>query len=49
MALTTKRSVITLFTNKDDLYSHQVLIVLCEKSLNFSIVEVEPDNNPSFG
>ena len=35
-----KRSVMTLYTGSDDVYSHQVRIVLAEKGVNFEAIEV---------
>lgn len=37
-----KRSVMTLFSNKDDIYSHQVKIVLAEKGVAYENEEVDP-------
>lgn len=45
MAIMAKRTVMTLFTKPNDLYSHQVRIVLAEKGLNPEIVIVE-DGEP---
>ena len=41
-----KKSVMTLFSNASDLYSHRVRIVLAEKGINFETVEVDPANPP---
>jgi len=41
-----KKSVMTLFSNDSDLYSHRVRIVLAEKGINFETVEVDPANPP---
>lgn len=37
-----KRSVMTLFSNKDDIYCHQVKIVLAEKGVAYENEEVDP-------
>ncbi len=41
-----KRSVMTLFSGANDLYSHQVRIVLAEKGVSVEINQVDPDNLP---
>ncbi|MDN3653538.1 stringent starvation protein SspA [Thalassotalea ponticola] len=41
-----KRSVMTLFSLADDMYSHQARIVLAEKGVGVDIHLVEPDNLP---
>lgn len=41
-----KRSVMTLYSGKDDLFSHQTRIVLAEKGVTVEIVFVEQDNQP---
>ncbi len=41
-----KRSVMTLFCGADDMYSHQVRIVLAEKGVTVDIVEVDLANPP---
>lgn len=47
MALTAnKRSVMTLFSASDDMFSHQVRIVLAEKGVTVDILQVTPDNIP---
>ncbi|MBD4684347.1 stringent starvation protein A, partial [Xanthomonas citri pv. citri] len=38
-----KRSVITLFSDKNDIYSHQVRIVLAEKGVPYEIENISPD------
>jgi RNA polymerase-associated protein len=38
MAIVTKRTVMTLYTDLSDVYSHQVRIVLAEKGVNVEIV-----------
>ncbi|MFZ7230620.1 stringent starvation protein SspA [Avibacterium avium] len=37
-----KRSIMTLFSNKDDIYCHQVRIVLAEKGVAYEMEEIEP-------
>lgn len=37
-----KRSVMTLFSGADDLYSHQVRIVLAEKGVTVDVLQVDP-------
>lgn len=47
MAVTAnKRPVMTLFSNTNDIYSHQVRIVLAEKGVSVDIHSVEMDNMP---
>ncbi len=41
-----KRSVMTLYSSPTDIYSHQVRIVLAEKSVNFDLINVDA-NHPS--
>ena len=41
-----KRSIMTLFSGADDIYSHQVRIVLAEKGVSVEISQVEPDSLP---
>jgi len=41
-----KRAVMTLFSGSNDMYSHQVRIVLAEKGVNVDIHYVTPDNMP---
>lgn len=41
-----KRSVMILFSGANDLYSHQVRIVLAEKGVSVEINQVSPDNLP---
>ena len=40
MAIITKRTVMSLYSNHDDIYSHQVRIVLAEKGVNVDIMPV---------
>ncbi|NDH08116.1 MAG: stringent starvation protein A [Gammaproteobacteria bacterium] len=42
MAIVTKRTVMTLYTDLSDVYSHQVRIVLAEKGVNVEILPVNP-------
>lgn len=46
MAIITKRTIMSLFSN-DDVYSHQVRIVLAEKGVNVDIIAVRPNEVPS--
>ncbi|OGT98284.1 MAG: stringent starvation protein A [Gammaproteobacteria bacterium RIFOXYB2_FULL_38_6] len=41
-----KRSVMTLYSDPLDIYSHQVRIVLAEKGINVDIIQVNPTNPP---
>ncbi len=41
-----KRSIMTLFSGAEDIYSHQVRIVLAEKGVSVEISHVEPDSLP---
>lgn len=41
-----RRSVMTLFSNDTDVYSHRVRIVLAEKGINVDIVSVDPADLP---
>ncbi|MBV7316756.1 stringent starvation protein SspA [Shewanella sp. NIFS-20-20] len=41
-----KRSVMTLFSGADDLYSHQVRIVLAEKGVTVDVLQVDPSDMP---
>lgn len=41
-----RKSVMTIFTGANDLYSHRVRIVLAEKGINFETVDVDPANPP---
>jgi RNA polymerase-associated protein len=45
MAIITKRTVMTLYTDQADIYSHQVRIVLAEKGVNVEVLQV--DQQPS--
>ena len=46
MATVAKRSVMTLYSGSDDIYSHQVRIVLAEKGVNFDAIEVVGNQQP---
>ena len=46
MAIVAKRTVMSLFSCMQDIYSHQVRIVLAEKGVNVEIHPVETDNLP---
>ncbi len=41
-----RRSVMTLFSDPVDPYSHRVRLVLAEKGITFEVVDVEPGNLP---
>ncbi len=43
MTSISKRAVTTLFSNKNDIYSHQVRIVLAEKGVPYELENVSPD------
>lgn len=42
-----KRSVMTLFSDGNDMFSHQVRIVLAEKGVSVDIIQVDPNHLPS--
>lgn len=44
MAIVTKRTVMTLYTDQSDVYSHQVRIVLAEKGVNVELINADPKN-----
>ncbi len=46
MAVVAKRSLMTMYSGADDIYSHQVRIVLAEKGVNFETIEVTDDYKP---
>lgn len=46
MAIVAKRTVMSLFSDMKDIYSHQVRIVLAEKGVNVEIHPVDPENIP---
>ena len=41
-----KRSIMTLYSGADDLYSHQVRIVLAEKGVTVDVLEADPSEMP---
>ncbi|WP_299492141.1 stringent starvation protein SspA [uncultured Shewanella sp.] len=41
-----KRSIMTLYSGADDLYSHQVRIVLAEKGVTVDVLQVDPNDMP---
>lgn len=41
-----RKSVMTLFSDNSDIYSHRVRIVLAEKGINFDVIYVDPSNPP---
>lgn len=41
-----KRSIMSLFSGADDLYSHQVRIVLAEKGVTVDVLQVNPSDMP---
>ncbi|MGB0892816.1 MAG: stringent starvation protein SspA [Parashewanella sp.] len=41
-----KRSIMTMFSGSDDLYSHQVRIVLAEKGVTVDVMQVDPNDMP---
>ena len=43
MAIITKRTIMSLYSNHDDIYSHQVRIVLAEKGVNVDIMPLNTD------
>ena len=45
--LTNRRSIMTLFSDGNDLLSHRVRVVLAEKNINHEIVDVDPENIPA--
>jgi len=47
MAIITKRTIMSLYSNHDDIYSHQVRIVLAEKGVNVEIMPAKTDAPPS--
>ena len=46
VSLANRRSVMTLFSGPIDLYSHQVRMVLSEKSITADIIDVDPAHKP---
>lgn len=47
MAIIAKRTVMSLYSDMNDIYSHQVRIVLAEKGVNVEIHPVEPGKIPA--
>lgn len=43
MAIIAKRTVMSLFTDEQDIYNHQVRIVLAEKGINVDVHSVKPN------
>ncbi len=46
MAVVAKRILMTLYSDEQDIYSHQVRIVLAEKGVNFEVHTVRPEDKP---
>lgn len=46
MSLANRRSVMTLFSGRTDIYSHQVRVVLGEKGISADIIDVDPNHKP---
>lgn len=46
MSLANRRSVMTLFSGRVDIYSHQVRLVLGEKGISADIIDVDPNHKP---
>ena len=46
MAVITKRTVMSLYSDSDDIYSHQVRIVLAEKGVNVDVISVKKEALP---
>ena len=44
--LTNRRSIMTLFSDGNDILSHRVRMVLAEKGINHEVINVDPDNLP---
>ena len=47
MAIVAKRTIMSLYSDNDDIYSHQVRIVLAEKGVNVDIMLAKADDVPS--
>lgn len=43
MAIVTKRTVMSLYSGSDDVYSHQVRIVLAEKGVNAEVIDIDDE------
>lgn len=46
MAIIAKRTIMSLYSDNDDVYSHQVRIVLAEKGVNVDIMNTKPGEIP---
>jgi len=46
MAIVAKRTVMTLYSDSDDVYSHQVRIVLAEKEVNVELIHAKRNEAP---
>lgn len=44
--LTNRRSIMTLFSDGNDILSHRVRMVLAEKGINHEVINVDPENLP---
>lgn len=47
MAIVAKRTIMSLFSDNDDVYSHQVRIVLAEKGVNVEILSAKQNEAPN--
>ncbi len=47
MAIVAKRTIMSLYSENDDIYSHQVRIVLAEKGVNVEIMSVKQGEAPN--
>ena len=47
MAIIAKRTIMSLYSDNDDIYSHQVRIVLAEKGVNVEIMSAQGDDAPN--
>jgi RNA polymerase-associated protein len=47
MAIITKRTIMSLYSSQDDIYSHQVRIVLAEKGVNVEILPANKNEPPN--
>ncbi|WP_019218037.1 stringent starvation protein SspA [Legionella tunisiensis] len=47
MAIVAKRTIMSLYSDNDDIYSHQVRIVLAEKGVNVEILHAKQGEPPS--
>ena len=47
MAIVAKRTIMSLYSDNDDVYSHQVRIVLAEKGVNVEILHAKEDASPA--